>query len=40
MVTCLFPRKGNEDTQMINTYLNVLDRDIFKVSGIARSENM
>ena len=37
MVTCLFPHKGNKDTQMINTYLNVLDRDIFKVSLNARS---
>ena len=39
MVTCLFPHKGEENTEIINTYLNVLDRDIFKVSRIGGSEN-
>ena len=38
MVTCLFPRKGEENTEILNMYLNVLDRDIFKVSPIARSK--
>ena len=32
MVTCLFPCKGEENTEMLNTYLTVLERDIFKVS--------
>ena len=40
MVTCLFPRKGEENTEIINTYLNILDRDIFKVSRIGGSENL
>ena len=39
MVTCLFPRKGEENTEILNTYLNVLERDIFKVSIIGRSKN-
>ena len=39
MVTCLFPRKGEENTEMLNTYLNVLERDIFKVSMNRRSKN-
>ena len=38
MVTCLFPHKGEENTEILNIYLNVLDRDIFKVSTIARSK--
>ena len=39
MVTCLFPCKGEENTEILNTYLNVLERDIFKVSMIGRSKN-
>ena len=40
MVTCPFPRKGEENTEMLNTYLNVLERDIFKVSMNRRSKNL
>ena len=39
MVTCLFPHKGTENTEILNTYLSVLERDIFKVSMIGRSKN-
>ena len=39
MVTCLFPRKGEENTEILNTYLTVLERDIFKVSMNQRSKN-
>ena len=34
MVTCLFLQKGSENTDLINTYLSTLDRDIFKVSNM------
>ena len=39
MVTCLFPRKGEENTEILNTYLSVFERDIFKVSMNQRSKN-
>ena len=39
MVTCLFPRKGEDNTEILNTYLTVLERDIFKVSLNQRSKN-
>ena len=38
MVTCLFPHKGEENTEILNTYLTVLERDIFKVSMNQRSK--
>ena len=40
MVTCLFPCKGEENTEILNTYLTVLERDIFKVSMNQRSKNL
>ena len=36
MVTCLFPRKGEENMEILNTYLVTLERDIFKVRIIVR----